>query len=138
MTPKVIKTEEEYQASLARLEVIFEAEPGTPDGDEAELLTALIMMYEEQYYPMDLPNPVDAIKFRMEQQGLTAEDLVPYIGSTSKVSDVLSGQCELSKTMIRNLSTGLGIPADVLLQQPGAQPPSHKTLQERRHLRPIR
>ena len=79
MTPKVIKTEEEYQASLARLEVIFEAEPGTPDGDEAELLTALIMMYEEQYYPMDLPDPVDAIKFRMEQQGLTAEDLGLFI-----------------------------------------------------------
>ncbi len=117
MTPKVIKTEEEYQASLARLEAIFEAEPGTSDGDEAELLTALIIMYEEQYYPMDLPDPVDAIKFRMEQQGLTAEDLVPYIGSTSKVSDVLSGQCELSKTMIRNLSTGLGIPAEVLLQE---------------------
>jgi len=129
MTPKVIKTEEEYQASLARLEAIFEAEPGTPDGDEAELLTALIIMYEEQYYPMDLPNPVDAIKFRMEQQGLTAEDLVPYIGTTSKVSDVLSGQCELSKTMIRNLSTGLGIPAEVLLQEPS-------TIVEERHSAP--
>ena len=78
---------------------------------------------------MDLPNPVDAIKFRMEQQGLTAEDLVPYIGTTSKVSDVLSGQCELSKTMIRNLSTGLGIPAEVLLQEPS-------TIVEERHSAP--
>lgn len=120
MKPKLIKTENGYQAALARLDEIFEAESGTPDGDEAELLTELIRMYEKVQYPIGLPDPVSAIKFRMEQQGLKAKDLVPYIGSASKVSEVLSGQRELSKTMIRNLSTGLGIPAEVLLQEAGA------------------
>lgn len=123
MKPKLIKTEKDYQAALARLDEIFEAESGTPDGDEAELLTELIRMYEKVQYPIDLPDPVSAIKFRMEQQGLKAKDLVPYIGSASKVSEVLSGQRELSKTMIRNLSTGLGIPAEVLLQETGAALP---------------
>ena len=113
MKPKLIKTEKDFKAALARLDEIFEAESGTPDGDEAELLTELIRMYEKVKYPIDLPDPVSAITFRMEQQGLKAKDLVPYIGSASKVSEVLSGQRELSKTMIRNLSTGLGIPAEI-------------------------
>ncbi|MFO0428055.1 MAG: ImmA/IrrE family metallo-endopeptidase [Planctomyces sp.] len=133
MKPKLIKTEREYRASLNRLEEIFDAEPGTPDGDEAELLTALIQMYEKEKYPIDLPDPIAAIKFRMEQQGLKAKDLIPLIGSKSKVSEVLSGQRELSKTMIRNLSTGLGIPADVLLQDSGATLPSDTSLKVARH-----
>lgn len=133
MTPKLIKTEDDYRASLARLEEIFFAEPGTPDGDEAELLTVLIQMYEKENYPMDLPDPVDAIRFRMEQQGLKAKDLIRLIGSASKVSEVLSGQRELSKTMIRNLSTGLGIPAEILLQETGAKLPPDTALTEGRH-----
>ena len=133
MKPKLIKTEKEYQASLARLEEIFDADSGTPDGDEAELLTALIQMYEKEKYPIDLPDPIAAIKFRMEQQGLKAKDLIPFIGSKSRVSEVLSGERELSKTMIRNLSTGLGIPAEVLLQEPGAKLPPDTALQEAKH-----
>lgn len=128
MKPKLIKTEKDYQAALARLDEIFEAEPGTADGDEAELLTALIEMYEEQKYPIDLPDPVSAIKFRMEQEGLKAKDLVPYFGSASKVSEVLSGVRTLSLTMIRNLVNGLSIPAEVLLKESGAELPSDSTL----------
>lgn len=120
MYPKIIRTEADYATALARIEVLMDndPEPESDEGEELELLCLIVGHYEEVNYPMDLPDPVDAIKFRMEQQGLTAEDLVSYIGSTSKVSDVLSGQCELSKTMIRNLSNGLGIPAEILLQEP--------------------
>jgi HTH-type transcriptional regulator/antitoxin HigA len=133
MNPKLIKTEKDYQAALARLDEIFDAEPGTADGDEAELLTALIEMYEEKKYPIDLPDPVSAIKFRMEQEGLKAKDLVPYIGSASRVSEVLSGVRTLSLTMIRNLVNGLDIPAEVLLKEPGAALPSDAVLKLGRH-----
>ncbi len=74
MKPKILKNESEYEQALARLDAIFEAEPGTPVGDEAELLTALIEMYEAKVYPMDMPSPLDAIQFRMEQAGLKAKD----------------------------------------------------------------
>lgn len=133
MKAKLIKTDEENEAALARLEEIFEAEPGTPDGDEAELLTALIEMYERKAYPIALPDPIEAIKFRMEQQGLKRKDLVPFIGSAPKVSEVLSGKRPLSLTMIRNLVNGLGIPAEVLLQESGADLPSDAALQQGRH-----
>jgi HTH-type transcriptional regulator/antitoxin HigA len=132
MKPKIIKTEAEYEQALARLDVIFDAEPNTPDGDEAELLTALIEMYEEKVYPMDMPTPLEAIKFRMEQAGLKAKDLIPYIGSASKVSEVLAGKRALSLTMMRNL-VKLGIPAEVLLQQEGANLPSDTAIQQGRH-----
>ena len=104
---KPVRTKADYEAAIAEVERLWGAKRGTPKGDRLDVLTTLIDVYEAKHYPMDPPDPVEAIKFRMEQQGLTAEDLVPYIGSTSRVSDVLSGQCELSKTMIRNLSTGL-------------------------------
>lgn len=132
MKPKLIKTEAENEAALARLEEIFDAEPGTPESDEAELLTALIEMYEREAYPMDLPDPVEAIKFRMEQAGLKAKDLIPYIGSASKVSEVLAGKRALSLTMIRKLVNELGIPAEVLLQEQGAELPSEAVLQQGR------
>lgn len=133
MKAKLIKTEEENEAALARLDEIFDAEPGTPEGDEAELLTALIEMYEQKAYPIDLPDPIEAIKFRMEQQGLKRKDLVPYLGSAPKVSEVLTGKRPLSLTMIRNLVKGLGIPAEVLLQEAGADLPSDAALQQGRH-----
>lgn len=132
MKPKIIKTEAEYEQALARLDVIFDAEPDTPDGDEAELLTALIEMYEEKVYPMGMPSPLEAIKFRMEQAGLKAKDLIPYIGSASKVSEVLAGKRALSLTMMRNL-VKLGIPAEVLLQEEGAKLPSDAALQQGKH-----
>ena len=118
MTVKPIKTEADHAAALARLEAVFDAAPGTPKGDEAEVLATLIQLYEEKHFPIELPAPLDAIRFRMEQQALKPKDLVPYLGSPSKVSEVLAGRRRLSLAMIRNLSTGLGIPAQVLIQEP--------------------
>lgn len=132
MNAKLIKTDADYEAALARLDAIFEAEPCTPEGDEAELLTALIEMYEEKVYPMGMPTPLEAIKFRMEQQGLKNKDLIPFIGSPSRVSEVLSGQRSLSLTMIRNLVKGLGIAAEVLIGQPGAELKSDQEVAELR------
>lgn len=117
MKPKLIKTKADYEAALARIDEIFEAKPGTAAGDELELLVTLIELYEARVFPIALPTPLEAINFRMSQQGLKAKDLIPYLGSASKVSEVLSGRRELSKTMIRNLIQGLGIPAEVLLQE---------------------
>jgi HTH-type transcriptional regulator/antitoxin HigA len=127
--PKVIKTEADYLAAMARIEEIFDAKPGTAKGDELELLLLLVEKYEEKAFPMELPDPITAIRFRMEQQKLKPKDLVPYIGSKSKVSEVLSGQRPLSLTMIRNLVTKLGIPAEVLLQKPGAKLESSELLE---------
>jgi HTH-type transcriptional regulator/antitoxin HigA len=121
MKLKVIKTDKEYKAAMARIDEIFHAKPRTPEGDELELLLLLVEKYEEEAFPIDLPDPVTAIRFRMDQQGLKQKDLEPYIGSKSKVSEVLSGRRELSLTMIRKLVTGLGIPAEVLLRERGAQ-----------------
>ena len=130
MNIKPIKTEADHTAALARLDTIFDAAPGTPEGDEAEVLATLVRLYEEEYFPIDLPDPIEAIRFRMDQQGLKDKDLAPYIGSASKVSEVLSGRRNLSIAMIRNLSDGLGIPADVLLGKPGAKvPEDHPVLQ---------
>ena len=120
MFPKVIKTDVEYEAALSRIEELLDADPGTPEGDELELLATLVELYEKAAHPIDLPDPVEAVKFRMEQAELKQKDLVPFIGSRSKVSEVLSGQRPLSLPMIRKLHQGLGIPAEVLLQEPGA------------------
>lgn len=117
MKPKIIKTEADYETALSRIEAIFAAQPGTDDGDELELLTTLVELYEAEQFPVDLPDPLTAIRFRMEQQGFQQKDLVPYIGSPSKVSEVLSGQRRLSLTMIRKLVAGLGIPAAALVRQ---------------------
>lgn len=125
MIPRIIKTEKQYEDAMARVEAIFDAKPGTAEGDELELLLMLVEKYEEKAFPIGLPDPITALRFRMEQQRLKPKDLVPYIGSKSKVSEVLSGQRELSLTMIRKLVTGLGIPAVVLLQEPRAIPKSH-------------
>ena len=121
MQPKLIKTQAGHEAALARIEAIFEAVPGTPEGDEFELLATLVELYEKERFPVGLPDPVAAIRFRMEQGGLKQKDLARYIGSESKVSEVLSGQRGLSLSMIRSLAAGLGIPAEVLLQEPGAK-----------------
>jgi HTH-type transcriptional regulator/antitoxin HigA len=117
MKPRVIKTQAQYEATLARIEEIFDAKPGTAKGDELELLLLLVESYEDAAYPIDLADAITALRFRMEQEGLRPKDLIPYIGSKSKVSEVLSGQRPLSLTMIRKLVTGLGIPAEVLLRQ---------------------
>jgi HTH-type transcriptional regulator/antitoxin HigA len=121
--PKIIRTEADYEAALDRIDALMEndPEPVSEEGEELELLCLLVGRYEEEKYPMDPPDPISAIKFRMEQAGLKAKDLVPYIGSPGKVSEVLSGRRELSKAMIRNL-VGLGIPAEVLLQERRTKP----------------
>ncbi len=116
---KLIKTPEEYEKVLKRIEELFDAEPDTPEGDELELLVTLLELYEKEKYPISSPDPISAIRFRMEQQGLKNKDLIPYIGSKSKVSEVLSGKRALSLNMIRKLNEGLGIPAEVLIQEMG-------------------
>ena len=130
MKPKVIHTEADHEAALARIDALMEADPDpdSTEGQELELWSVRVERYEQEKFPMDLPTPVEAIQFRMEQQGLKNKDLVPYIGSASKVSEVLSGQRNLSLTMIRNLVKGLGIPAEVLIGQPGAELKSDQEL----------
>ena len=112
---KLLKTEEDYNAALKRIEELFDAEKGTPEADELELLVALIELYEKEHFPIDSPDPVEAIKFRMEQENLTNEDMIQFLGSKSRVSEVFSHKRNLSITMIRKLVSGLHIPAEVLL-----------------------
>ena len=122
MKPKVIKTQAQYEATLARIEAIFDARPGTAKGDELELLLLVVETYENKKYRIELPDPIEALRFRMEQDGLKPKDLIPYIGSKSKVSEVLSGQRPLSLTMIRKLVTGLHLPAEVALRETKTAP----------------
>ncbi len=126
MKPKVLKTESDYEAALAYVETLMDAAPGSPEEEELEVFALLIEDYEEKHYPIDLPDPIEAIKFRMEQQGFIQKDMVPYIGSQSKVSEVLNRKRPLSLTMIRALHEGLGIPAEVLLQEPGKEIPEKR------------
>lgn len=121
MKPKVIKNEVEYKMALAHLETLMEAEPNATLEEEMELFAVLIENYEREHFPIGLPDPIEAIKFRMEQQGLTRKDLEKYIGSQSKVSEVLNRKRPLSIGMIRALHQGLGIPAEVLLQEEGKE-----------------
>nr|WP_318660108.1 DNA-binding protein [uncultured Treponema sp.] len=113
---KLIKTEEDYKAALKLADKLFDAEPDTPDGDKLDLLVTLIELYEKKNFPIENPSPLAAIKFRMEQLNLSQTDLIPIIGSKSKVSEVLSGKRTLSLNMIRRLSSELDIPAEVLIQ----------------------
>jgi HTH-type transcriptional regulator/antitoxin HigA len=117
MEIKAIKTEQDYDNALERLEVIFHAEVDTPDGDEAEVLSILIEKYEEEYYPIGMPDPIEAIKFRMEQMGMKQKDLAEAVGFTSRVSEILSGKRKLTLGMIRKLSATLNIPTEVLVQE---------------------
>jgi HTH-type transcriptional regulator/antitoxin HigA len=131
LKPKVIKTRAQHQATLARIEEIFHARPGTAQGDELELLLLLVETYEDQTYPIELPDPIEALRFRMEQGGLKPKDLIPYIGSKSKVSEVLSGQRPLSLTMIRKLVAGLQLPAEVALRETKAPSPRRRAASNR-------
>lgn len=115
MKLKKIETETEYNTALAYAESLMDAQPGSPEEDDLKTIVVLIEAYEDDNFPIGLPDPITAIEFRMDQQGLTRQDLVPYIGSLSKVSEVLNGKRALSKEMIRALHEGLGIPAEVLL-----------------------
>ncbi len=108
---------------MSRIDELMDAKAGTPQADELELLATLVELYEERQYPIDMPDPVDAIKFRMEQLGLKQQALVPFLGSRSKVSEVLNRKRPLTLTMMRSMHKGLGIPAEVLLKEPGADFP---------------
>lgn len=116
MTIKPIKTKRDYQAAMNRLEVIFDARPGTPEGDELEVLGILIDKYEQEHYPIGYPDPIEAIKFRMEQLGYSQSDLAKVVGLKSRASEILSKKRKLTLEMIRQLHQGLGIPTDVLIQ----------------------
>ena len=107
-----IRNEHDYEAALNRLAEVFQAEAGTPEGDERDVLSNLVERYEDRHHPIAPPDPVAAIEFRMDQAGLTRRDLVPHIGSQAKVSEVLSGKRPITMSMARALHRHLGIPAD--------------------------
>ncbi len=115
MKAKVIKTESDYLAALARIEKLMDAKANTLQGDELELLSLLVHDYEDRVYPIDKPDPIAAIRFRMEQKGLKPVDLIPVLGSRSRVSEILSGRRSLTVKMIRALVERLGIPAEILI-----------------------
>jgi HTH-type transcriptional regulator/antitoxin HigA len=110
-----IQGEEDYRKALKKAGEIWDAEPGTPEADELEALLPLIEDYEEAHYPIDPPDPIEAIKVRMEQLGLNRKDLEPCIGSRGRVSDILNRRRPLTLPMIRKLSEKLGLPGDVLI-----------------------
>ena len=115
MKIKPIRSDDDLRVALRRLEAIFQAEQGTPKADEMEVLVNLIEVYENKHYPIGPADPVDAIKFRMEQQGLTPRDLEAYIGPSGRVSEVLNRKRPLSLRMVKRLHDGLRIPCEGLL-----------------------
>ena len=116
MEIKPIKTETDYQVALEEIDRLFDAAPNTPEGDRLEVLTTLVEAYEDKHYDIPLPDPIEAIVYHMESRGLTRRDLEPYIGSRARVSEILTRKRFLTMRMIRKLHTGLGIPADILIQ----------------------
>lgn len=116
MNIKPIKTEDDYNQALERLEVIFDATENSPEGDEMQILGMLIENYENEHFPIGLPDPIEAIKFRMEQMGYTQADLAGIIGLKSRASEILNRKRKLSLEMIRQLHEKMNIPTDVLIQ----------------------
>lgn len=117
MKYKVIKTKKEYNDALKRLEKIFDAKKNTPRGDELELLSLLISKYEEERFFIEAPNPIDAIKFRMEQLGIKQKDLAESLGFKSRVSEILNKKRKLTLEMIRKISHELDIPTAILIKE---------------------
>jgi len=113
---KPIRTEADYEEALTEVERLWGAKSGTPDGDRLDVLATLIDVYETKHYPMDPPDPIEAIRFRMEQQGLTRKDLEPLIGARGRVAEVMNRKRSLSIDMIRQLHDKLGISAEVLIR----------------------
>lgn len=120
MDIRPIYTDADHQAALRVLSAYFdnEPEPGTPEGDRFEVLLTLVEAYEAKHFPIDLPDPIEAIKFRMEQAGLTPKDLVPAIGRLNRVYEILARKRPLTLSMIWRLHTMLGIPAESLIRPP--------------------
>jgi HTH-type transcriptional regulator/antitoxin HigA len=117
MNIKLIKTEEEYNQALKRLEVIFDAPLDSQEGDEAELLSILIEKYEDEHYPIESPDPIEAIKFRMEQLDMSNQDLAEVIGYKSRVSEIFNHKRKLTLKMIRSLHKKLNIPYESLMAE---------------------
>ena len=115
MNIKPIKTEEDYEKALERLEVIFDASPNSEEGDEAEILAMMVDNYENQYYPIEAPDPIEAIKIRMEEMNMKQKDLVGVIGGKSRVSEILNRKKRLTVDMIRELEKLLHTSASVLV-----------------------
>ena len=115
MSIKPVKTKKDYQHALNRLEEIFDARPGTKEGDELEILSLLVEKYENEHFPIEAPDPVEAIKFRMEQMGYKQKDLKKAIGYKGHVSEILNRKRKLTLDMIRNLHVKLNIPLEALV-----------------------
>ena len=122
MDIKPIRTEEDYEGALAQIEGLLDAEEGSPEEDQLEVLSILVEAWEDRHYPIAPPDPIAAIEFRMEQQGLTRKDLEVYLGRRQRVADVLNRRRPLSLPMIRRLYEGLGIPAESLLRESPIMP----------------
>ena len=118
MDIKPIKTDADYRAALKEIETLMMAEPDTPEGEKLDILVTLVEAYERKHYPLALPDPVEAIKFEMEQKGLTVKDLEPMIGKSNRVYEVLNHKRSLTLKMIWRLHEQLGIPAESLIKQP--------------------
>lgn len=117
MDIRPIKTEKDYRATLHEIESLMTAAPDSPEGDRLDVLVTLVEAYERQHFPMDLPDPVEAIKFVMDQRGLAVKDLEPMIGHSNRVYEILNYKRPLTLKMIWNLHQGLGIPAESLIKQ---------------------
>ena len=119
MEIKPIRTEQDYLAALREVSALIDLDPSldTPAGERLDVMGTLVQAYEAKHYPIDPPDPIDAIKFRMEQSNMTVKDLVPYIGPLNRVYEVLNYKRSLSLNMIRKLSDGLHIPAEVLIRE---------------------
>lgn len=120
-TPKPIRTEAGYDAALARIWELWDTPEGSTDREELDALMDLVEQYEEKHYPMGAPSPADAIEFRMDQEGLTPEDLAPDVGTPAEIADVLSGKCALTTAMAQAFHDRLGIPYAVLRPQEPAK-----------------
>jgi HTH-type transcriptional regulator/antitoxin HigA len=131
ITVRPIRSPADYEATLDEIAALMSAEPGTPEADRLDVLTTLVEAYEVANYPMDPPDPMEAIRFRMEQQGLTPRDLEPFIGSRARVSEVLNRRRPLSLAMIRRLADGLRISAAVLIRPTGAPSERERTASAR-------
>lgn len=118
MEIRPIKTDSDYRAALEEIAELMDAELDTPEGERLDVLTTLVEAYESRRFPMELPDPVEAIKFEMDQRGLTPKDLVPMIGRLNRVYEILNRKRPLTLRMIWRLHRGLGIPAESLIRQP--------------------
>lgn len=124
MDIKPIKTDADYRAALKEIEGLMMAGPDTPEGEKLDVLVTLVEAYEHKHYPLDLPDPVEAIKFEMEQKGLTVKDLEPMIGKSNRVYEILNHKRSLTLKMIWKLNQELGIPAESLIKPPQALSPA--------------